>query len=823
MVESVAILLVDDDPRFRERMADLIERKNTVASVTTAPDGATAIDRLESGSYDCVVSDLRMPGMDGLELAERVRAADETLPFVLVTAAGSEETASEAFSAGVSEYFRKNTDVAVLVRRIRHLVDRAQGKRSVKRTKERYEALIEDSSDLVAVVRADGTITYHSESLRRTMGFEPGTAVGNDVVEMIHPDGRERTRAALADLAATPDGEARSRSLEVRIRDADGGWRWLESTIRTTDADAIDGFIANSRDVTARRRRETSIRAVHDATRSMMAAGDPSVVERVVVDAAVDALGLDLVAVFRFDDAEGALVPTEYDDDFVEALGELPTVERGEGVAWAAFADGESRVYDDVRTAEEVYDPDTPVRSELVVPIGTHGVLVSSDLDTGAFDEVDVDAAETLCANAEAALGQLDRERRLRDREAELERQTEERQRMTHLLDTARSTLGARFEGATRAEIEAAVCEQLANADPYRFAWLGRIDAAGERLDPAVTRGVEDAFPESLALTVAADPTSTPGARAAATGELAVVRDALDVDDDRRREDALRRDYRSVLGVPITHEDRTIGALEVYAGEPERFDDRERAVLADLGRGVGYAVDTVDRRGPGGDAATVTASFEVASETLFCWRLAAQVGRPVHHRGTSRDDDGEVTLFVAVEGADPDAVAAAAEAVEGRDGRVVGTDPTVLRAKTTAPLAVRSLSAHGGRLRSLTVADGVGELEAAFPRRADVRAFADALGPYADSVDLRGCERRSPDDDGIAAAEPTERPRQALTDRQLELLQAAHFGGYFERSRRITGEELAAAYDLNHSTVYEHLRAGQRRVFDELFGPERRD
>jgi PAS domain S-box-containing protein len=823
MVESVAILLVDDDPRFRERMADLTERKNAVASVTTAPDGATAIDRLESGSYDCVVSDLRMPGADGLDLAAEVRSRHPELPFVLVTAAGSEETASEAFSAGVSEYFRKDADPALLVRRIRHLVERARAERERRATTERYEALIEESSDLIAVVAPDGEITYHSDSVVRTLGVDPDELVGENVLDLIHPDDRERTRETLTALRETPAGEGRTRRQEVRLQDIDGDWRWFESTVRTTDAAAVDGFVVNSRDVTARRRRETSIRAVHDATRSMMAAGDRSVVERIVVDTAEEALGLDLVAVYRFDEDSSRLVPTERGDAVDEVMGDLPTFDRGEGVAWAAFAAGETRLHDDVRNAEAVYDLDTPIRGGLVVPIGTYGILIAGSRTVAAFDEVDGDTAETLCANAEAALEQLDRERRLRDREAELERQTEERQRMTHLLDTARSTLGARFEGATRAEIEAAVCEQLANADPYRFAWLGRIDAAGDRLDPAVTRGVEDAFPESLALTVAADPASTPGARAAATGELAVVRDALDVDDDRRREDALRRNYRSVLGVPIIHEDRTIGALEVYAGEPERFDDRERAVLADLGRGVGYAVDTVDRRGPSGDAATVTASFEVASETLFCWRLAAQVGRPVHHRGTSRDDDGAVTLFVAVEGADPDAVAAAAEAVEGRDGRVVGTDPTVLRAKTTAPLAVRSLSAHGGRLRALTVADGVGELEAAFPRRADVRAFADALAPYADSVDLRGCERRSPDDDGIAAAKPTERPRQALTDRQLELLQAAHFGGYFERSRRITGEELAAAYDLNHSTVYEHLRAGQRRVFDELFGPERRD
>lgn len=821
METQIRILLVDDEDRYRDQVATLIQRHDGM-EVTSVADAATAVDHLSEREYDCVVSDYQIPGPDGLDLARFVRPSFPRLPFVLLTAEGSEQTASDAFSAGVSEYFRKDGDVTVLCRRIRTLVEKSRAERSELETKRRYRTLTEESTDLIATVDADGTITYHSDSLRRTLGLEPGSVVGRNVVEMTHVDDRERVREALVDLAtAAADGERRIRRLELRLRDADGDWRWFESTARNTFEEAVDGFVVNSREVTDRRRREEAIGTLHDATREMMAAETPGAVESVVLDAASDVLGLGLVSVYRFDEDGGRLEPQTWSDDVEELIGSLPTFGRGEGLAWEAFAAGESRVYDDVTETGEAYNPDTSIRSELLVPIGTHGLFVSGDTDVGSFDDVEVDAVEILCANAETAVEQLDREAQLREQEADLRRQTSELEQLAHGLDVVRNALQAQYRSDSRREIEQTTCDRLAAAEPYRFAWLGRIDSTTDRLTPETHSGVGEGFPESLDRRLVDDAAVTPGARAATTGEMVVLDDVLDDRTAERRTDALDRGYRSIAGVPVSDEDLTYGALEVYAGESDRFDGRERTLLADLGRSVGSAITGLDRRATMAGEVSVEATYTVRCGTLFHWRLSTDLDCRVRFRGTGDTDGETTTLFVELSDVATDAVDRIATESYLGELRIVSTEPILIEVATTAPTAIETVDAHAGRLRSLSVDAGVGDLTAAFACRSNVRSFADAVSEYADGVDLRACE--TVDEDPTAVLEPRQHLTESLTDRQRELLQAAYFGGYFERSRTITGEDLAASFDLNHSTVYEHLRAGQRTVFGELFGSDEPD
>jgi predicted DNA binding protein len=442
---------------------------------------------------------------------------------------------------------------------------------------------------------------------------------------------------------------------------------------------------------------------------------------------------------------------------------------------------------------------------------------MSGSHEAGVFDEFDAEAAEILCANAEAALDSLDRKSRLREHETALDRRMAELRQVTHVLGVARSALQAQFGADSRTRVEELSCDHLAAADAYRFAWVGRADD-GDALEPVASSGVEEPFARGLNREIDDDPSITPGARAAATGSVVVVPDALEEPaDGDRREDALERGYRSIAGVPIVHDEFTYGALEVYASGADRFDDRERSVLADLGHSLGYAIAAVDDSATTPDHLRVEATYRIEGETLFHWRLATDLDCRVVHRGTAGIDDDEATVFVEVDGSDPDAVRSAAEAAGVRDLRIVSENPVVAEARTAAPIALSTLSSHGGRLRSLSVDGGAGELTVAFPDRSSVRAVAEALSSHADSVDLATCE--TIDEDPVGISDPRAELLEALTDRQRELLQAAYVGGYFERSREISGEDLAASFDLNHSTVYEHLRAGQRALLGELFDP----
>ncbi|PSQ57994.1 MAG: HTR-like protein, partial [Halobacteriales archaeon SW_9_67_25] len=106
--EDITVLHVDDDPDVLDITATFLQRADRRFEVVTETDPDAALDRLDGG-VDCVVSDYQMPAMDGLAFLDAVRDEAPELPFVLFTGKGSEEIASDAISAGVTDYLQKRT------------------------------------------------------------------------------------------------------------------------------------------------------------------------------------------------------------------------------------------------------------------------------------------------------------------------------------------------------------------------------------------------------------------------------------------------------------------------------------------------------------------------------------------------------------------------------------------------------------------------------------------------------------------------------------------------------------------------------------------
>ena len=102
---SPRILLVDDDPGVREAMSAFLARAGYDVSV--AECGETALARAAAGPCDAVVSDLKMPGMTGIELLEALRRQGSAVPFVLLTAYGTVQTAVAAMKSGAADFLLK--------------------------------------------------------------------------------------------------------------------------------------------------------------------------------------------------------------------------------------------------------------------------------------------------------------------------------------------------------------------------------------------------------------------------------------------------------------------------------------------------------------------------------------------------------------------------------------------------------------------------------------------------------------------------------------------------------------------------------------------
>ena len=106
------VLVVDDDPVVGKSFERVLTAKGY--AVITAEDGQEALNKLSGENYDVVFTDIRMPGMNGLEVAERVRASQPWLPVVIVTGYGTEASEARAAAAGVSGFLHKPLSPAMI-------------------------------------------------------------------------------------------------------------------------------------------------------------------------------------------------------------------------------------------------------------------------------------------------------------------------------------------------------------------------------------------------------------------------------------------------------------------------------------------------------------------------------------------------------------------------------------------------------------------------------------------------------------------------------------------------------------------------------------
>jgi two-component system response regulator HydG len=116
------VLVVDDEPSARSGLERLLAGEGYAAS--SAPDGGTALDLSLEVPPDVVITDLRMPGMDGLQLLGHLRERDPHLPVIVVTAYGEVASAVAAMRAGATDYLTKPVDVDVLVMALERAMER---------------------------------------------------------------------------------------------------------------------------------------------------------------------------------------------------------------------------------------------------------------------------------------------------------------------------------------------------------------------------------------------------------------------------------------------------------------------------------------------------------------------------------------------------------------------------------------------------------------------------------------------------------------------------------------------------------------------------
>jgi DNA-binding NtrC family response regulator len=146
---SLSVLIVDDDLALLEALPEALRLRMGGVTVETADSAATALDRMAAREFDAIVTDIKMPGMDGLALLKEIKSRRPDIPTLIITGHGDNELVVHALRSGARDFIQKPIDrdyfVAALYRAIReHVANR--------RVKERHEARETWAEELERVV-----------------------------------------------------------------------------------------------------------------------------------------------------------------------------------------------------------------------------------------------------------------------------------------------------------------------------------------------------------------------------------------------------------------------------------------------------------------------------------------------------------------------------------------------------------------------------------------------------------------------------------------------------------------------------------------------
>ncbi len=684
----------------------------------------------------------------------------------------------------------ERTFVDLLTDWISYILEQRRYEERVRKNRRRLETVIENMPVVVFALDSDGTFTLSEGRGLEQVGLEPGELTGESVFDYAseRPEICEHVSQAL-------DGQETRHTVEMGSATFE---HWYQPVFEDGEVTQVVGA---AHDVTELTEHREQLSGLLETTQSLMQARSRQEVADIVTNAARDVLGYDANVVRLYDADAERLEPAARATAQGVSLADRPTYDMGAGMPGRVFATGESRVIDDLDAVDT--GPDG-FRSAMYYPMGVHGTVSVASAEPGAFEETDEQVLALLATAAAAACTRARRERQVR----------EARERVEALLERiegiVENTVEVLVGATTREELERGVVTELAATEPYTFAWIGRPDVTAETLSPTEWDG--EAPVPAADLTVDLGGTN-PVASALADGEPRIVT----AGDAGAGELGCGGDGpETVMLVPLAYRDTTYGMVGVFADRSGAFDEREQLILSVLGRAVANAINAIERGRILDADEIIELELAIDDPDLLFSHLADACGSTVEVADFDYRSDGRLRLYLSADadGEQFASLAAAADTVDDTQLIADGDDGCLLELTLRESLVGR-LTEFGAVVRDLVAVDGSARVTVELPYEAEARELFELV------------EERHPATELVAYHEH-ERPvrtrqefRSALadrfTDRQETALRTAFLGGFFDWPRDIDGNDLAGAMDISRPTYHQHLRAAQRKVFEELF------
>jgi PAS domain S-box-containing protein len=278
-MRSEQILIVDDEKRIVDNISLCLKREGF--QTTGAYDGDEAVRIFEQGTFDLVLLDVSMPGMNGYEVMEHIFAIDEDVLIVMITGNASVESAIRALKIGAWDYLKKPFEFANLIKTVKNalsqkklIADKKAVSARLEASEKQYEYMVNNSPDLIFTLDQDGCFTFVNHQFERVLGFSGKDLIGTHFEDIIH-DKDLLDAASLTRFEKYEQGINDGQDMNLRFKKAINektqydpynsfAFMELKATAMHLPAsdkrDEFNGVYATARDVTERATLEDQLR-----------------------------------------------------------------------------------------------------------------------------------------------------------------------------------------------------------------------------------------------------------------------------------------------------------------------------------------------------------------------------------------------------------------------------------------------------------------------------------------------------------------------------------------------------------------------------------